>query len=208
MNCKLSNEEVMGIFKDIEKIKSEQPHECAKKIEKLQNMIVNELAFLVFHQAKPYRRFPNYEDIVQEGYIGLIKAARRFDYTRFPNFFVFADQWIWNNIKKAASKFDVVYDPTKKRVIYAEPVRFDEEDSTTPENSFIADENVQKINKVLAQLSDRERIIIEKTYGIRDGKECSLREIGPQLNLTHERIRQIKNEVLNKLKDDKDLQDI
>ena len=208
MNCKLSNEEVMEIFRDIEKIKNEQSECCIKKIEKLQNNIIGELSFLVFYQAKPYRRFPNYEDIVQEGYIGLIKAVRRFDYTRFPNFFVFADQWIWNNIKKAASKFDVVYDPTKKRVIYSEQARFEEEDFTTPENSFIADENVQKINKALSQLSDRERTIIEKTYGIKDGKECSLREIGPQLNLTHERIRQIKNEVLNKLKDNTDLQDI
>jgi len=208
MNCKLSNEEVMEIFRYIEKVKNEQPKDYIKKIEKLQNNIVNELAFLVFYQAKPYKCFPNYEDIVQEGHIGLIKAVRRFDYTRFPNFFVFADQWIWNNIKRAASKFDVVYNPTKKRVIYAEAVRFDEEDITTPENSFITDENIQKINKALGQLSDRERIIIEKTYGIKDGKECSLREIGPQLNLTHERIRQIKNEVLNKLKDNKDLQDI
>jgi RNA polymerase sigma factor (sigma-70 family) len=207
MRCKISNEEVMEIFREIERIKNENPADT-KQVEKLHNKIIDELAFLVFHQAKPYKRFQNYEDIVQEGYVGLLKAVRRFDYKRFPNFFVFADQWIWNNVKKAASKFDIVYDPTKKRVIYAEPSRFDKEADTTPEESFIAEENSEIISRVLSQLSDKERIILEKTYGIKDGKECTLREIGPQLNLTHERIRQIKNEVLNRLKDNKDLQNI
>jgi len=155
MGKAMSNSQAMELFKTAEKIRQDSSlteQETDQKVRSIHDRLIKELAFLVYSNARSYSRFPNYEDLIQEGYIGLLNAIRKFDYTRFPNFFVFAEQLIRNGIKKAASKFDVVYSKTRERVVYAEPseLGLDEElDETTPEETFFSKERVNQINNIL-----------------------------------------------------------
>src|SRR5271157_1536108 len=111
----ITNNEVIKTFEEIELLKKDKKYD---KVTVLQNKIVNDLAFLVYSQAKSYRKFPNYCDLVQEGYIGLLRAVRKFDPALCSNFFFYCERWIRHSIKRAASRFDVVYCPDKKRVVY------------------------------------------------------------------------------------------
>ncbi|KAL5994157.1 hypothetical protein ACLOJK_035029 [Asimina triloba] len=62
------------------------------------------------------------------------------------------------------------------------------------------------IRNLLSILTTRERQIIQLRYGIHDGREKTLEEIGTVFGLTKERIRQLENEALNKLKQLKQVQ--
>jgi len=58
----------------------------------------------------------------------------------------------------------------------------------------------EKLVEVLAELSERERTVLELRFGLKDGSERTLEEVGRQLNVTRERIRQIEAKALKKLR--------
>lgn len=197
----ISNDEIIACFVEIENLKKSNNLEDTKQIKNIQNKIIKNLSFLVYRMAKQYKRFENYEDLVQDGFIGLIKATKKFNYTMFPNFYIYAEQWIKHNIKRSASRFDVVYNPKRKRVVYAEINESESEEcAESPEEIFLNKEAQYWVKEVLKEFSERDQEIMERMFGLNDRPKQTLREIGPDFNLTHERIRQIKNHVLLKLK--------
>jgi RNA polymerase primary sigma factor len=58
----------------------------------------------------------------------------------------------------------------------------------------------ESIRNALAVLSDRERQVLELRFGLADGKEHTLEEVGQYFNVTRERIRQIEAKALRKLR--------
>lgn len=207
----VSNADIMKMFQDIDKFKanSDLPEDKLNaEVAKRQEEIITSLSFLVYNQARQYRSFPNHDDLVQEGFVGLIKAVQKFQWERFPNFFVYSDQWIRHYIKRAASKFDVVYNPNKQRVVYAEPSETEIDPDGTPEEVFWNHERKETIIKILDELPERDRKIVCKIFGLNGEKTCTLREIGALCDLSHERVRQIKDNVLNKLKKNQKMQNI
>jgi RNA polymerase sigma factor (sigma-70 family) len=207
----VSNADIMDMFKSIDDFKtsSDLPQDKIDSIvTKKQDDIINKLSFLVYNQARQYRNFPNYDDVVQEGFIGLLKAVRRFKWERFPNFFVFSDQWIRHYVKRAASRFDVVYNPNRDRVVYAEPGEDEADPDGSPDEILWSREREEGIGKILNELPERDKIIVCKIFGLGGYKPQTLREIRPLFGLSHERIRQIKNSVLGKLKKNQELQSI
>jgi RNA polymerase primary sigma factor len=58
----------------------------------------------------------------------------------------------------------------------------------------------ESINHALAVLSDRERQVLELRYGLADGKDHTLEEVGQYFSVTRERIRQIESKALRKLR--------
>ena len=56
------------------------------------------------------------------------------------------------------------------------------------------------INKLLSGLKEREALVIQKRFGLNDGYEMTLEEIGKELNVTRERVRQIEANALSKLR--------
>jgi RNA polymerase sigma factor (sigma-70 family) len=205
---KITNEQVINRFKEIKEYLVQNPTDD-RAITTMQNKLINDLAFLVGYNTKQYRYMPNYEDLNQEGMVGLIKAVRIFDYTRFPNFFVFANQWIVNGVKRAAKKHDVVYNPNKKRVLY----KTDEEMENLLVDDRSLDDAVDEervhaaVGHAVGALSKRDRVIVSKIFGF-DGDEHTLRDLESCCGLSYERIRQLKNKALEKLKFNKALGNI
>lgn len=80
----------------------------------------------------------------------------------------------------------------------------------TDDGAFLSEENLEEdvlsriqsevlVETVLSGLTDRERTIIEKRFGLVDGEERTLEELGQELSLTRERIRQIENKAKKKI---------
>ena len=86
-------------------------------------------------------------------------------------------------------------------------------DDSTELGDFLADESImepgdaasrellrEQIRKVLDFLSDREREVLEMRFGLNDGKDHTLEEVGKSFGVTRERIRQIEAKALRKLR--------
>lgn len=209
MYKKVSNEEIMKRFKDIENIKNLNNDDVKLKIREMQNKIIEDLNFLVYFNVKKYKKFPNYKDLKQEGFIGLIKAVRKFNYRKFPNFFIFANRRILNGIMRSAKKYDIVYNPYKIKTVYCDIHNCCQEivEDFDLEDLMYRKEKVEKIIKVLNSLPLKEKNIVKVVFGI-DSEIYTLRQAEKCCNLTYERIRQIKNIVLKKLKSNSVLVDL
>jgi RNA polymerase sigma factor (sigma-70 family) len=68
----------------------------------------------------------------------------------------------------------------------------------SPENEYIQLEFLESINKIMLKLTDKERFIVEQR--LLGEREATLQELGDLLGLTRERIRQIYNKALKKLR--------
>ena len=75
-------------------------------------------------------------------------------------------------------------------------------DSFSPEAYVInQDQTKEQVRKLLTLLSEKERIIITKYFGL-DGVECNLEDLGEQFGCTKERIRQLKEKAMKKLRNE------
>ena len=197
-------------------------------------------------------------DLINEGNVGLIKAAQRFDETRGFKFISYAVWWIrqsilqaiyeqsrivrlplnqvgtLNKIKKVTARLEQVYERPPSQVeiatemdvpnykIYSAmkiatryvsidaPLVSDEDskflDVFVPTNSASTDEDLMheslgyEIQRSLATLSEKERDIINLYFGIGMNYGLSLEEISAKFDLTRERVRQIKEKAIRRLR--------
>ena len=65
---------------------------------------------------------------------------------------------------------------------------------------MVRETDTELVREVLSTLSERESLILSRRYGLKDGTPRTLEEIGVQFGLTRERIRQIQEEALKKLR--------
>jgi len=75
-----------------------------------------------------------------------------------------------------------------------------DEDQTLPEQELLVSSEKESLERVLSTLSEREKDVIKWRYGLRDGTEYTLAEIGRRLDISRERVRQIEDEALRKLR--------
>lgn len=80
----------------------------------------------------------------------------------------------------------------------------EDEDSTTPEESAASQLLKEQVQDILSTLSDREQKIIKMRFGLENGKNHTLEEVGQEFAVTRERIRQIEAKALAKLRKHKD----
>jgi len=71
---------------------------------------------------------------------------------------------------------------------------------SNPEDDALHREGMQVLGQLMTWLSPQERLIIEKRFGLADGMTSTLQEIGQQLHITRERVRQLEARALKKLR--------
>ncbi|TNE71627.1 RNA polymerase sigma factor RpoD/SigA [bacterium] len=197
-------------------------------------------------------------DLINEGNIGLIKAAKRFDETRGFKFISYAVWWIKQSILQALaensrtvrlplnkigeiSKINKEYakleqilnrEPTPAEL--AEALEMTESDvsalkkysagdvsvhspfsqgeestlldvmenkeTPNPDNELISESLKMDIERALSKLTEREADVVRLYFGIGTDHAATLEEIGEKFDLTRERVRQIKEKALRKLR--------
>jgi len=197
-------------------------------------------------------------DLINEGNLGLIKAAQRFDETRGFKFISYAVWWIrqsilqalaeqsrivrlplnqvgsLNKIKKESSRLEQKYErpPSAEEIAEAleipgykidaalkistkyvsmdAPLTDDEdtkfidlfidEDSPVTDAGLMRESLSQEIQRSLSTLSEKERDVVNLYYGLGMNHGLTLEEIGAKFDLTRERVRQIKEKAIRRLK--------
>ena len=249
----IGHEELLSVDEEVE---------LAQRIKKgdrkaLERLTKANLRFVVSVAKQYQNQGLSLPDLINEGNVGLIKAAEKFDETRGFKFISYAVWWIRqsilqaiaeqsrivrlplnqvgsvNKINKALNKFeqenerrasvdeiaervdmpeDKIADAMKingRHVSMDAPFTEGEEgslidvmpngDSPEPDNSLVIESLREEIKRALQVLNERERKVIEAFFGI-DQPEKTLEEIGAEYGLTRERVRQIKEKALRRLR--------
>lgn len=210
-------------LKNCNPLTKEQEKELMKKAKNndlvAKNKILSSNLKFVFGEAKKYKgRGVPIEDLISEGNLGLIYAFDKFDTSKNVKFFSYAVWWIkayMNEFIKKTNKKDFyeqeddglmttnvekineIYDEEDETCNVGDVIMSNEEDMATSEKHM---EEKELTANLLDKLDDRERQIIEYYFGLNGKKEMKLEEIGEKMNLSKERVRQIKTKSLLKLK--------
>ena len=244
-------------------LSTEEEVELARKIKKnddeaFEKIIRANLRFVVSVAKQYQNQGLSLPDLINEGNLGLIKAARRFDETRGFKFISYAVWWIRqsilqalaeqsriirlplnkigsiNKINKALSELEQKHERepslqeisrvlelapedikealrhANKPVSMDAPLNDEEEDSMydimeseenpAPDENLINESLNREIERALSSLSEREANIVRLYYGLGNKHPFTLEEIGEKINLTRERVRQIKEKAIKRLK--------
>ncbi|MDY3848558.1 MAG: RNA polymerase sigma factor RpoD/SigA [Prevotella sp.] len=269
INKSITNRESASLEKYLQEIGKEEllsvdeEVELAQQIRKgdrkaLERLTKANLRFVVSVAKQYQNQGLTLSDLINEGNVGLIKAAEKFDETRGFKFISYAVWWIRqsilqaiaeqsrivrlplnqvgsvNKINKVLNKFeqenerrpsieeiaastdipeDKIDDALKansRHVSVDAPISSDDDggsmldimaDTSAPEvdKELLLESLRAELRKVLVILKERERNVVKEFYGI-DCQERTLEEIGAKYNLTRERVRQIREKAIRKLR--------
>jgi RNA polymerase sigma factor (sigma-70 family) len=175
---------------------------------------------LVVHLAKEFRaRGVPVEDLVSEGCIGLLKAMRRFDTSNGTRFTTYASFWVRKEMLRALVELPrVIHIPRYQRQ-KGEPapreIRIDAElpganglrfadrladPALRPASeTLIVRQERESLRRHVLALPPRERTVIVHRYGLCGGPALTLEDVGRQLGVSRERVRQIEVSALKRL---------
>lgn len=181
------------------------------------NKILSSNLRFVFDVAKKYKGYGvAMDDLISEGNLGLIYAFDKFDEKKGYKFISYAVWWINFYIKSYIEKNRA----KEEHEVSSEEVLMPKMDSQEVDSSnaelidstlhssneeeeeemTLQDETKEIISKLLSTLDWRERMVIQHCFGLGDKKQMTLKECGGILGLSQERVRQIKEKTLLKLK--------
>lgn len=247
-----------------ELITAEEEVELARKIrtgdqKSLEKLTRANLRFVVSVAKQYQNQGLTLPDLINEGNLGLIKAAQKFDETRGFKFISYAVWWIrqsilqalaeqarivrlplnqvgsLNKINKAFSRLEQEFERQPSAEELAEALEVPEDkikeslsvsgrhvsmdaplssaedggtlmdvmanpDSPKADHALMAESLQKEIERSLSTLTDKEREIIRLFFGIGMNHGLTLEEIGAKFNLTRERVRQIKEKAIRRLR--------
>ncbi len=223
----------------------------------LDKLVKANLRFVVSVSKQYQNQGLSLPDLINEGNMGLIKAAQRFDETRGFKFISYAVWWIRqsilqalaeqsrivrlplnkigaiNKINKTFAKLEQELEPIAEEIselldILPEDIRetmknqgrhmsmdaplgnledggsmyelLENTHEVTPDNELIKESLRNEIDRALTGLTSREADVVRLYYGLSGGHSHSLEEIGEKFELTRERVRQIKEKAVRRLK--------
>ena len=142
----------------------------------------------------------NFFELVSDGNLSLLRAVEKFDYARGNKFSTYAS---WAIMKNFARTIPGEYRQRDRfRTSHDELFDMTQEQRANPTlEESLQQDRVSKIQRVLQRLDERERQIIVGRFGLDHSQEPrTLKEVGAELGVTKERIRQIEARALNKLR--------
>ena len=224
----------------------------------LEKLTKANLRFVVYVSKQYQNQGLSLPDLINEGNLGLIKAAQRFDETRGFKFISYAVWWIRqsilqalaeqsrivrlplnkigaiNKINKAYAKLEQKFERepnaeeiailleitenevkesmknSGRHVSMDAPLVQDEdnnmydvlrsEDGPTPETELLYESLRKEIERAVSTLTQREADVIRLYFGLNGSHPMTLEEIGEKFDLTRERVRQIKEKAIRRLK--------
>jgi RNA polymerase primary sigma factor len=237
----------------------ERIHRGDREAQQAKSDLVNANLRLVVSVAKRYmNRGLHLLDLVQEGSMGLMRAAEKFEYRRGFKFSTYATWWVMQSVSRAlgeqartiripihmndqlnkffrasrqlerslgrppedaelAAEMKTTGDKVSKlRIISREPISLDtpigsdevstlgeliaDRASSSPADSVLASEVRSETSNFLQTLVPREEQVLRLRFGVGCGREHTLEEIGADLAVTRERVRQIELRALRKLR--------
>jgi RNA polymerase primary sigma factor len=241
----------------------EQEIELAVKIkqgdaEALEKLTKANLRFVVSVAKQYQNQGLSLGDLINEGNVGLIKSAKRFDETRGFKFISYAVWWIrqsimqalaeqsrivrlplnrvgaLNKIGKAYSSLEQEFerepsheelatelnmnvdDVSEAMTLSAKPLSMDapftsneenrlldvleNEELPSPDTILMSESLKEEVERALSKLAEREAEVIRLYFGFGTDEPLTLEEIGEKFNLTRERVRQIKEKAIRRLR--------
>ncbi len=158
--------------------------------------------------ARQYRsELLSTDDLISEGSIGLMKAADKFDPSRGKPFVTFAAPFIRKSIEDAISRItgEVPVMSTDESLPIGSNNNFTLlnvlEDTGAPKTDAILEQNSlsDEMATAISTLNEREQAVIRRYFGI-ESQRMTMAEIGEELGLKRERVRQIRDKAVRKLK--------
>jgi RNA polymerase sigma factor (sigma-70 family) len=141
----------------------------------------------------------NFFELVSDGNMSLIRAVEKFDYSRGNKFSTYASWAIMKNFARTIPEENYRRDRfvTGHEEMFeaAADTRIDEHEYETAQKR-----NQEAVKGMLGRLDDRERRIIVSRYGINGVHEQTLEQLGRELGITKERVRQIESRAQEKLR--------
>ena len=206
-------QELSTYFNDIQNIRQLTRREeqiLSEKIQKGDEQALNKLVYhnlrFVVNIAKNYRNSNvPFADIISEGNLGLIRAAHKFDSTKGVKFISYAVWWIKNSINECIEKYNrdnetLSYDDYTINKCTDLDHKFEQINEDFEEKINNIQSRKDAIESLMKCLHEREIKILTLFFGLNGGREMTLEEVGKEMCLTNERVRQIKDSALSKLK--------
>jgi RNA polymerase primary sigma factor len=180
----------------------------------LARLVEANLRFVVSY-AKRYRGHGvSFLDLIHEGNLGLMEAARRFDPTHNVKFITYAVWWVRQSMMHvlADSTRAFSFPPKLFGALHAggpggEDVSLSETigerlplDQAPVEAELIHQADLDELAAALLDLEGKEQEVVRLRYGLGDGEPQTLQEIGDRLHLSRERVRQIETRAKEKLR--------
>lgn len=224
----------------------------------LEKLVKANLRFVVSVAKQYQNQGLSLGDLINEGNLGLIKAARRFDETRGFKFISYAVWWIrqsilqalaeqsrivrlplnrvgaLNKIGKAYSSLEQEYEREPSAQELAQELQMDisevsdtlkiagravsmdapfaqgeenrlldileSDEQPSPDYKLMSESLKREIERALSTLSEREAEVINLYFGLNKEHSLTLEEIGEKFHLTRERVRQIKEKAIRRLR--------
>ena len=247
----------------VELISAEEEVELAQRIKQgdkiaLEKLTKANLRFVVSVAQQYQNQGLSLTDLINEGNLGLIKAAQRFDETRGFKFISYAVWWIRqsilqalaeqsrivrlplnkigsiNKINKTYAKLEQEFEREPNAEEIAEVLEITEqevkesmknagrhismdaplvqdedntmydvlksEEAPTPETELLYESLRKEIDRAISTLTQREQDVVRLYFGLNGSHPMTLEEIGEKFDLTRERVRQIKEKAIRRLK--------
>jgi RNA polymerase sigma factor (sigma-70 family) len=165
-----------------------------------ERLIKCNLRLVVSIAKKHAAQTDNFWELLSDGNMSLIRAVEKFDYGRGNKFSTYAS---WAIMKNFARSIPDEKHRRERFVTGHEDLFETAPDTRSNEQECLASQEqaVRRVNRLLEYLEPREREIIRMRAGLDNHSEnMTLEEIGQQLGITKERVRQLNVRIMNKLK--------